>query len=399
MSDVDRSEFTTRMARLQQAIGERGLPGALVVSRGASTPEWAADVLYLTNHHTHFCQIPDLPPQWAGHGHSVVVVPAEGTPTLIVDNPDYRTDLVVADDVRVAPDLWSAIPVELKAQGLTSGPVGLIGEQTFTYRAGHVLAEALPAIKLERADDLIENLRRVKSPGEIALLRNAADVGSAMMNAYLEAAVPGVTEAECLAAAYAVGLPRGAHPWDAITTSGPLSTYYLYHRGPAWDHIRPLEAGDLIHPDIFGTVGDYQYDLSRTAVVGGKATDGQRRVMEAAVGVIEHLVDHARAGTRVSDLFQAGADWLAEHGPREASGGGADFLDLFPSFGHGIGLAWERPFLTADEDLVLEAGMTLAIETQVSGGTHGAAGFEHDIVVTDGAPEVLTRSAQSVWWD
>lgn len=398
---ISKDEFAGRMKRLQQAVGERGLPGALVVSRGASTSEWAADVIYLTNHYTHFCHIPDLEPLWAGHGYAAVVVPAEGECTLIVDNPDYRPDLVVADEVRIAPNFYAEIPKVLREKGLGEGQVGLIGEQTFTYRGWQVLSEALPGVELVRADELVEDLRRIKSPTEIALLRNAAEVGSKMMNAYLEAAVPGVTEADCMAVAHSVGLPLGARPWDCPTGSGPWASYYLYHRNPAWDHKRKLEAGDLIHPDIFGSVYDYQYDFSRTAVVGGKATDGQREVMEAAVGVIEHVCSHLRPGAVVKDVFAAGREWLRENGPQQDAGDGASdfFEDLFPSFGHGIGLTWERPYIMKDEEMVLRPGMCFAIETQVSGGEHGAAGFEHNVVVTDGEPEILSRHARSVWWD
>jgi Xaa-Pro aminopeptidase len=399
--DIAPEEFRGRAARLQEAIAERGLPGAIVVSRGASTAEWAVDVLYLTNHFTHFCLIPDLPPRWAGHGYSAVVVPAEGPTTLIVDNPDYRPDLVVADEIRVAANLWAAIPDVMREKGLTSGQVGLIGEQTFTLRGNRVLADALPDVELVFADKLLEDIRRIKSRAEIARLRNAAAVGSKMMNAYLEAAVPGVTEAHCLAAAHSVGLPLGASPWDTPTGSGPWASYYLYHRNPAWDHTRPLEAGDLIHPDLFGTVYDYQYDFSRTAVVGGKATPGQRHVMEAAMGVVEHVSGLLRAGAVVKDVFASGREWLDENGPQQPSGdGAADFFDdLFPSFGHGLGQTWERPYLMADEDMVLQEGMVFAVETQVSGGEHGAAGFEHNVVVTAGEPEVLSRPARGVWWD
>ena len=58
-----------------------------------------------------------------------------------------------------------------------------------------------------------------------------------------------------------------------------------------------------------------------------------------------------------------------------------------------MGLGFEHPWLTVDNALVLEPGMCLAIENWT--GQRGiAATFEHNLLVTDGAPEVLSTGRE-----
>ena len=62
VNGIPRAEFAERREALRERLAERGLDGALVVSRGANGADWGADIVYLTNHYSPFPQIPDRPP-------------------------------------------------------------------------------------------------------------------------------------------------------------------------------------------------------------------------------------------------------------------------------------------------------------------------------------------------
>jgi Xaa-Pro aminopeptidase len=400
---IERSEFDARRAKLRERIAERGLDGVLVVARGANGADWGGDVVYLTNHYSPFPQIPDRPPAWSGRGHGALVMPADEDGTLVVEIPDWRNDLVRIDDVRYRLDLWAGVAETLGDRGLGSGRVGLIGRESLPYIAVDRIKQALPGIEFEWVDDLLEDMRLRKSEAEIVLIRDAVRVGSEMVEAFATAAVPGATEADCVLAALNKGIPQGAFPLDIPVASGPNVDHFQWDRMPSWDWKRPLEAGDMIHPDMYGTVHGYFYDMVRTTVAGRKVTDAQREVLQASVDVVEHIVAALRPGVVCEELFQLGADWLTEHGfdapGAEAAGDVAYLGQSFPSFGHSMGLTWEHPWLMPGETTALEPGMVFAVEAEVGRPGAGTGAFEHNVLITEDGHEVLTKSLENVWWE
>jgi Xaa-Pro aminopeptidase len=399
---IPAAEYARRREELRALARERDLDGVLVVSRGANGADWGADVLYLTNHYSAFPQNPDLAGHWSGRGHSGLVMPADEDGTLVVDNPEWREDLVQVDDVRVSLDLWSALVEALQDRGLGEGRVGLIGRESLLHVAVERIREALPRLQLSWADDLIEGMRRIKSGSEIAQMRESARVGSEMVEAFMSAAVPGATEADCVLAALQRGLPQGAFPLDIPVASGPQVDHFIWERMPSWNAKRPLAVGDMIHPDMFGSVNGYFYDLSRTAVVGGAPTAAQREVLEGSVAVVEHVIDAMRPGVACGELHDRASGWLAEHGfagGSEASQGVAMLSQSYPAFGHSLGLTWENPCLVAGEEAVLEPNMVMAVEAAVGRPAAGTGVFEQNVLVTETGVEILTAHVKNTWWD
>ncbi len=402
VSGIPRAEFAERRAELRRRIAARGLDGVLVVSRGANGADWGADIVYLTNHYSPFPQIPDRPPAWSGRGHGVVVMPADEDATLVVEIPDWREDLVVCDDVRVSLDLWAGMVTALSDRGLAKGKIGLIGRESFPYIAADRIRQELPDVELVWVDEEIEAMRAIKSPAEIVLVREATRVGAEMVAAFVEAAVPGATEADCVIAAFNKGVPQGAFPLDIPVASGPYVDHFQWDRMPSWDHQRKLAAGDMIHPDMYGTVNGYFYDLVRTTVAGGNATDGQKEVLQASVDVVEHVIAGMKPGVSCEELFDRGSAWIEEHGfdaPGAESAEQVAFLgQSFPSFGHGLGLAWEHHWLMPNEKDVLKPNMVFAIEAEVGKPGAGTGAFEHDVLITEDGVEILTTNTKNVWW-
>ena len=100
------------------------------------------------------------------------------------------------------------------------------------------------------------------------------------------------------------------------------------------------------------------------------------------------------AGRTAADIHAAGLRWIAEHGLDSEHG-----LHVLPFalFGHGIGVGFERPRLSAGDETILEPGMTVAVEMFVSEGGRLAA-HEEVVLVTAGDPEILTAGCEARWW-
>ena len=115
----------------------------------------------------------------------------------------------------------------------------------------------------EPADDILEDARRVKSPAEQAVIRQAVAAGDAMMEAMLAALVPGAREGDVHRAGWAAALERGVAPYDTPGACRPAGAHLSCPaRFPSWSE-RTLREGDLWHTDMYGVWHGYMFDFSR----------------------------------------------------------------------------------------------------------------------------------------
>ena len=141
-----------------------------------------------------------------------------------------------------------------------------------------------------------------------------------------------------------------------------------------------VSEGELVWCDLSAIYRDYCSDMSSFVVVGG-ATEAHRKFIDIARDVHLGMVDFIRPGLRSCDVMhhvkesyrKTGLDWNFDIG----------------RCGHGIGLELaEQPSLDDNSTVVLEPGMTLALEPAVL--THnGVYDMEEDVLVTEGARACL----------
>ncbi len=164
---------------------------------------------------------------------------------------------------------------------------------------------------------------------------------------------------------------------------------------------RRLRRGDLVKLDVTAELDGFYADACVTVPVGPIAPRSARLV-RAADAALARGMKAAVAGAPVRAISQAVADEAARHGvsPLEELGG------------HGIGRTIHEepsvPNTPSDDPARLHAGLVITIEPILGAGGPGirlgddgwtistadgavAAHVEHTIVVTDGAPLVLTR--------
>jgi len=380
---ITRGEFLSRLDRTRKLTAERGLGGLLAIGR--SFYDRTGDLTYLTNHFPPFPATVFSETQ-KGLGHGLLLLPVAGNPVLIIDGRAYRKDMVVIDEIRADTDLARAVVGALRDRGLAAGRVGLVGDDIIPLAMYRAITAALPTLTLEPADGVVRQQRIVKTPAEQALLRQAARVSDTGLRAALARVREGATETEVCAAGIAAAIEAGADFVRYLRVhSGPYSSF-----GSRWPQAMPrtMEQGDLVAMDIIGAAQGYQFDVLRTTIVGTPDAE-HRRFLDAVARAAEAATDAARPGAVCGDLVRL-ANGLLE---RDGYGQHARTF-----MGHGIGLETvEEPYLTPEVTTRLEPGMAICVEPGVYVPGWGGASIEQEVIITEGAPEVITPTPVRQW--
>ena len=227
---------------------------------------------------------------------------------------------------------------------------------------------------------LVEDLRLIKDPTEIAILRNAGRSLTDVAARLPEWVRSGRTERE-VAADINRGLARAGFErpaFDTIVASGPNSAHPHARPGE-----RTLSNGDLVVLDFGGVLDGYCVDLTRMAAVG--------RLREEAGNLFRSVAEAQQAALNVvRSGVPAGAVDAAARKVLEAKGLGAAFVH---GTGHGLGLeVHEAPRVssTAGSEELLRAGMVCTIEPGAYVPGVGGVRLEDDVLVTDTGAEILT---------
>lgn len=223
---------------------------------------------------------------------------------------------------------------------------------------------------------LVRELRLIKSPAEIDLLRR----GVALTEHGIMAALQAIDE-QTLAADIRNRFTEACHAEARRRREmGLRSASTGMHLGPnLWamtDPARLAQRGDLVQFDSSVQIHGYKTDMGRTFSYG-KPTDDQQHIQDALLAGFRAGLAEMKPGNRFCDVFQA------VH--RAVRGAG------FPSYtrghvGHSIGSdvdGEEWPWISATQTQRLEPGMVLAFEVPYY--INGIGGFqnEDDILITE----------------
>jgi Xaa-Pro aminopeptidase len=240
-------------------------------------------------------------------------------------------------------------------------------------------ARALPDTEWIPAAGIVEAVRRVKEPAEIATIERACGIAEQAIDAALPMMRAGTTEA---ALAWAMERHCREHGAQAmafnLVGSGPRSA--LPHAQPT---DRPLGDGDLVLVDVGPMLDGYYADITRMFVVG-EPQPWQRDIHALALEAQRMALDACRPGITAGALDAIAREHI------EQAGFGDRFLHLL---GHGVGLqgSGEGPRIDRGVPDVLEAGMVITIEPGIYLDGRGGVRVEDTVVVTTGGCRSLTR--------
>jgi Xaa-Pro dipeptidase len=364
-------EYNSRVARVRELMEGARLDSLLVF-----TPE---NVNYLLGYDT------------IGYSSFLcLALPRAGEPVFVVREMErgVAQSTTWADHIATFED--SEDPVartveHLRSAGLLGGRVGLESASPFmTAQRWIALRDALPgdAVAVPR---LVEEVRRVKSSGEVAYIRDSCRLAGLGMAAALEAVGAGATENDVAAAAYAALVRGGSDPLTSqpIVTSGERSG--VAHTSFAG---RRLREGDTVLVELAGNRRHYGGALMRTAVLG-EPGDEVRRLDEAARSGLQAAISAIAPGVACGEVDRACREVI------EAAGFEPNFRKRT---GYSIGIAFAPDWgeghivsLRRDDPTPLQPGMTFHLPPALRVFQRMCVGVSETVLVTAEGCEVLTE--------
>lgn len=265
--------------------------------------------------------------------------------------------------------------------GLESGRLGVELEFAPAAHLAH-LREQIPHADFANSSPLLRELRLIKTPTEMDLLRRAVRITEEGIAGALVGLAEGDLAHDIRAryreAASATARARREVGFQAASTTvhlGPL----LWAKTDPW---RGAQRGDNVQFDSSVQLSGYRTDMGRTFVFGAPS-EAQSRIEDALMAGYEAGLAQLKPGNRFCDVFYA-----AQNAVRAAG---------FPSYarghvGHSIGGdidGEEWPWLSANERRLIEPGMVLAFEVPYY--INGIGGFQNEdnILVTETGHETL----------
>ena len=246
----------------------------------------------------------------------------------------------------------------------------------------------------------------LKSSHEIDLMRRSGKITAAARALAGEMVKPGVTTQEINDAVERFIRKQGAVPSFLHYNGYPASVCIsvndeIIHGIPGK---RVLQEGDIVSVDVGAYIGGFHGDCAATFPCGTISPEAQRLINVTRQSFFEGI-RFAREGQRLQDISAAVQSYVEQNG----------FSVVREYVGHGVGAKMhESPEIPnygrPGHGPRLLRGMTLAIEPMVNAGSAAitqlsdgwtvktadgkwAAHYENTILITDGAPEILTAPA------
>lgn len=332
---------------------------------------------------------------------TMLVVPRDGSCTLVTPamEEEMARAMTWVDDIRTWRDgaewEWAA-----HLRDLLGGYKRLtLGIERFLIHPVilDALHKGLRNPTLRDGTAVLTDMRMIKTPEDIEIMRQAGQVAVAMVEAGVKAVGEGVPEYEVALAVIAGGTRKAA---EFLSAEGPErltspTTHFLQilksgaetsmmHRRST---VRSLQRGDPVFMCCCGITNFKQVKLGFDRVVFvGSIRDEHARWAETARRAQAAALDAIRPGVPAEEVHFAAQEVLRSAGFEPAG-----------RTGRSVGYSYlEKPELKEEDKTPLQPGMTLAVDGNVTVRGEFACQFGDSIVVTDGGFEFLTDYPREV---
>jgi len=365
MSEVSFKPVGIDRARLLALMQERKLDGIFL-----SSPE---NVFYVTGY-------PCLP----GSGNPIIHALRNQNPYFVFAGSDGQVILLCwgpaamgidygADDVRMSfttqmtiDDLGALIDEKLKP-GCTIGV-----ESSFTYYAYQLLEVHAKPAKIQVIDDLLYELRLIKTPAEVELIRESTKIIDQTVMELAQNLRLGMGRLELIREAKRRMLQNGADGVDHVTAAFGIANPEI-----ALDE--PLERNQIVTLDLGAVYQGYVSD-NRRLVFTGKVPEGLKELHKKLCWVVAEMGKALVPGKTFAEVHAHAYELYAQAG-----------IDpMFLHVGHSVGLQVEEHWIMSDDPTPVQPGMVLNIELYSPSDEGVMIGDEETFLVTGAGPEQLS---------
>ena len=315
------AEYERRLAGMRAEMDRRALDAMVV-----TTPE---NLFYLTGYQTpgyYFFQ--------------ALVVPLDGEPFMVTrlledSNVQTRTWVEYSRPYADTESAVGALHMALHEFGLEKARIGY-EKHSYFFRASEqeqIIAAMEEATFLD-STGLVENLRVIKSPDELDMIRAAAKTTEVGMQAGLDAVTAGVNENEIAAEINYAMTKAGSH-YPAIAPF--VASGWRCAVGHATWEDREVEQGDVVFLEVGGCRYRYHAPMMRTVMVG-QITDEVAEAEEVINEAVSAAVQEMRPGITCGDVDHLCRQYLARYtygGTQATRSGYSVGIAFAPDWGEG----------------------------------------------------------------
>jgi Xaa-Pro aminopeptidase len=290
----------------------------------------------------------------------------------------------------------TGIPVVLSLTNLDSTIAALTARRAPIYVPLDQFARGLAPIDRLRADStvtlrnlrpVVDSMRVVKDPDELAALRRAIAITTDAQQAAMERAEPGMFEYQLESVIEGTFRYEGADRvgFPTIIGSGPNSTILHYDVNR-----RQTRAGELVVMDIGAEYGYFTADVTRTIPISGTFTPRQREIYDLVLATQQATLDSVRPGITVGQLNQIARAYMREHSGRLCAPQTCDVYFIH-GVGHWLGMDVHD---AGDYRLALAPGAVITDEPGIYLPAESlGVRIEDDVLVTATGHELLSSAA------
>jgi len=367
------AEFRARLNALEKAISARGLD-ALVVH----VPE---NITYVSGWHTPGYYYPQFVIVKPGEQPLIVLrgLEALGLPVRSWFGPDQL--ITFADHERPLSKLLEAFDrLKLRRARIGMEEHGWF----FTVAMQRELATIAPEVTTVDAGRIVEELRKVKSPAEVAMIREACRIAEVGTQAALDHFEPGITEAALSGHVHKAMIEQGCEyvglPVFLMSGHRQLAPHSV------WSKDKKIVEGENVFLEIAGTVNRYAGAIFRTLVVGPPSRRNVEN-MDVAIGMLEAAMLAIRPGVTSEQVNQAVGRVAEKHGVLVRKRCGYSMgLNFAPDWGEGAFLE-----LADADQTVLKSGMVFHLPEAVRRPGEPLVATSETVLVTETGCEPLTH--------
>lgn len=355
-------DYTARQGRIS---GITGVDAVAIVP--------GANMAYFTGLHFHLSERPIIALFQPGGAGLSLIIPELEVPQVAA-RPDLDARLFVWSDT---DGFTAAFQEAVAALQLDRATLGLDGQTMRVFESMAFRDAGVTSIK-DVGTSLLA-IRAIKSPHEVAAIREAIQLSENALYRLLDDVEPGMTERQIAAKLSRLLSEAGseAESFGTLVQSGPGSA--LPHGGVS---DRALEYGEFLLIDYGGRKHHYPADITRTFCTG-QPSDEMQRIYDTVLAANQAAIAAIQPGVPCGDIDKAARDVI------EKAGYGEYFIHRT---GHGLGLeVHELPQIAAGNDEPLQAGMVFTVEPGIYVPGLGGVRIEDNVHVTETGAEVLTQ--------
>ncbi len=333
---------------------------------------------------------------WPSFETAGVLIPAEGEALLLIgpESYTYASDRSVIPEIRLLKAFRESSEPEYPGKKLDtfqsvfsevmgSKPIrrfGVAGLPLMTIGVYEALKEALGDVVIEKADEIVNRIRMIKTENELACMRAAAKITAQTFDYVLENVHVGMTEQQvaglALGKMHELGAERESYPVWVLTGKGSNQAISRPRR-------KQIQEGDMTFIQIGARVDGYASSIGRP-VVFGKATQEQKDLIEAGYKAQEMAIAMLKPGVPAADIAKA-------HIKNVTALGYGDWLLYGPFHGNGT-MEGEAPWIETSADFILEENMAFCADIFLgSAVTETGLRMEDVVCVKAGGAENLTN--------